>query len=265
VHDDGAGNALPKSPKPATLQKDNAMPQSVTTAARRRSPCVPTLVVVLLVALLPACATKRVYLNDSERAALRREPIHVLHYASPLPEVHPPAVKRHYARVNLHDAPTGAEIQSNLGAYDPTLEVTRRFANVLGKQAGLRNLRIERNPRPLPVAKEMGPYREQFKNGALLEVWIERWSFNYLPVDWKTYGITLGAKARLTRVVDGRVLWNGGDCAYGGSGAGYDDRLVLADLKTSENRKVQAKIKQTVARIADECARQLLQDYATNK
>jgi hypothetical protein len=216
--------------------------------------------------LLPACASKNIYLNDTERAYLRKQPaIHVVHYATALPEVRPPTVKRHYAKVKLHDTPSGAEIQGNLGNFNPTLEVTQRFVKNLSKSAGLGNLRTERNSAPLPVLKDLGQFKEKYKTGAVLEVWIQRWGFHYTPIDWKTYTLTLNAHARLSRVDNGQLLWTIGECSYGGSGNTYDDRIVLGDLKTSDSKKVQAKIKQTVGRIAEECARQLMHDFSRDK
>jgi hypothetical protein len=224
------------------------------------------LAVLVFMALPPACASKQVYLDDSERAALRKQPaIHVMHYATPTPEVRPPTVSRSYVKVKLHDAPNGVEIQSNLGNYDPTLEIANQFTRALTKSAGLGNLRTEREATPLPVVSDVGIFKDKFKNGTVLEVWIERWGFHFTPIDWQTYTITMQARSRLTRLEDGKTLWNIGGCGYGGSGKTYSERIVLADLKTSESKKVQAKIKQTVSNIAVECARQLLHDYSRNK
>lgn len=235
-------------------------------ALDRRLRMLPLLFITFL--LLPACASqsRNIFLNDAERAGLRRQPaIHVVHYSTPLPEVRPPSVNRHYARVKLHDAPSGAEIQSNLGNFDPTLEVTQRFVNILSKRAGLGNLRTERDAAPLPVLKDLDQFKAKYKNGVVLEVWIPRWGFHFTPIDWKTYTLTLNAQARLSRVENGKLLWTVGKCSYGGSGNTYADRIVLTDLKTSESKKVQTKIRQTVGRIADECARQLMQDFSRDK
>jgi len=217
-------------------------------------------------ALLPACASKQIYLDDAERAALRKQPaIHVVHYVTPTPEVRPPTASRSYVKVKLHDAPNGAEIQSNLGNYDPALEVTNQFTKTLAKSAGLANLRTERDAAPLPVVSSAGIFKDKFKSGSVLEVWIERWGFHFTPIDWQTYTITMQVRSRLTRLEDGKTLWNVGRCGYGGSGKTYSERIVLTDLKSSEGKKVQAKIKQTVSNIAAECARQLLHDYSRNK
>ena len=89
-------------------------------------------------------------------------------------------------------------------------------------------------------------------------------AFNYTPIDWETYSITMRVRARVTRLEDGKTLWNVGECSYGGSGNTYSERIVLSDLKTSESKKVQAKIRQTVTNIAQECSRQLVHDYSRN-
>lgn len=221
--------------------------------------------VLACVTLLSACASKRIYLDDSERAALRKQPaIHVVHYVTPVPAVKPPTVSRSYVKINLHDTPSGEEIQSNLGNYDPTLEVTNQFVSTLAKSAGLGNLRVDREVSPLPVVSDAALLKEKYKNGSVLQVWIDRWDFHYAPIDWQTYAITMHVQSRLTRLEDGKTIWNVGKCSYSGSGNNFDDRIMLADLKTGEAKKTQAKIKRTISSIAQECARELLRDYSLN-
>ncbi len=223
-------------------------------------------IALIFLALFPACASRQIFLDDSERAALRKLPaIHIVHYATPTPQVNPPIVKHSYVQIKLHDTPSGAEIQSKLGSYDPNREVTNQFVKALATSAGLGNLRTERKAAPLPVISDAGILKEKYKNGSVLEVWIERWGFYFTPVDWQTYAITMQVRSRLTRLEDGKTLWNVGSCGYGGSGNTYRERIVLDDLKTSESKKVQDKIKETVTHIAEECARQLLHDYSRNK
>lgn len=223
------------------------------------------LAVLVLAALLPACASKKIYLNDSERAALRKQPaIHVVHYLTPTPEVKPPSVRRHYVTVKLHEVPTGADIESNV-KVDLTLEMTNALTQALAKEAGLSNLRVAREVTPLPVVKDGSSHKDKFKTGSVLEVWVDRYAYSYTPVDWQTYTILVRGRARLTRLDDGKTLWNTGECTWGGSGNNtYGDRLVLGELKTSESKKVQAKIKQTLNAVAQQCARQLVQDFNRN-
>jgi len=212
------------------------------------------------------CASRR-SLTDADRAELRNQPvIHVVHYATPTPTVQAP--KAHvapYTNIKLHETPTGSEIQENLGGYDPTLDLARRFGGVLTRSAGLKNLRIERDADPLPPLKDAKGFQTRYKNGAVLEVWVERWGFHYVPVDWKTYTLTLSAKARLTRAQDGQVLWSTGSCGYASAGKTFDDRIVLSDLKSNNSKKAQAKFRQAMGQIADNCAQQLLQDYSKTK
>ncbi len=223
------------------------------------------LALLVLAALLPACASKKVYLNDSERAALRKQPaIHVVHYLTPTPEVNPPKVHRHYVTVKLHEVPTGADIESNL-KVDLTLDIANAFTRALAREAGLGNLRMQPEVTPLPVVKDGSSYKDKFKSGAVLEVWVERYSYAYIPIDWQTYTVLVRGRARLTRLDDGKTLWNTGECTWGGSGNNtYGERLVLGELKTSESKKVRAKIKQTLNAVAQQCARQLVQDYNKN-
>lgn len=233
--------------------------------SRVRSGLRALLAVFVVAGLLPACASKQIYLNDAERAALRKQPaVHVVHYATPVPEVRPPSARRSYVKIKLHDTPSGAEIQSNLGNYDPALVITNAFTKELARGAGLGNLRVDREATPLPVVSDGGFFKDKFKSGSVLEIWIERWGFQFTPIDWQTYTITMRVRSRLTRLEDGKTVWNMGECSWSGSGNTYGDRIVLSDLKTSESKKVQAKIKQTVANIAQACASQLLHDYSRN-
>ena len=120
-----------------------------------------TLAVLAFMMLLPACASKQVFLDDTARAALRKQPaIHVVHYATPTPEVRPPTARRSYVKIKLHDAPNGVEIQSNLGNYDPALEVSNQFSRALTKSAGLGELSGW-------VAITTGEYGDMLKMGIL--------------------------------------------------------------------------------------------------
>lgn len=225
------------------------------------------LALALIIISLSGCSSHNIYMNDATRSDVRNAPtIYMVHYVTPEPRVNPPKVHvAPYANVSLHDTPTGAEIQDHLNGFDPTNEVAQRLASTLKTQAGLHNIKPVNTVSPLPVISDPKAYQNQFKDGYVMEVWIDRWAFNYIPMDWKTYGITLSAHTRLSHLEDGRIVWNTGHCFYGGSGMNYQDRIVLADLKSSEKKKAQTKIRQTVDQIADVCARDLLQRYSRNK
>ncbi|HEY0722050.1 MAG TPA: hypothetical protein VGE50_12440 [Gammaproteobacteria bacterium] len=221
----------------------------------------------LIAISLAGCSSHNVYLDDATRSDLRNSPtIYMVHYVTPEPRVNPPRVHvAPYANVALHDTPSGADIQSHLKDFDPADEVAQRFAKTLDTSSGLHNIKQIHEAEPLPVVSDLKTYQNKFKDGYLMEIWIDNWSFNYIPMDWKTYGITLSARARLSHVEDGRIVWNTGHCSYGGSGNNYNDRIILDDLKTAEKKKTQAKIRQTVEHISDECSRELLRRYSRSK
>lgn len=219
----------------------------------------------LLAGILAAggCAGNRT-LTDADRANLRSQPsIRIIHYATPIPSVEAPKVNvAPESSTRLLTAPTGNEIQDNLGGYDPTLDLSRRFSGMLTRSAGLRNLRLEREPASLPPAKDARGFQSRYKNGAVLEVWIDHWGFRPVPADVKIYTPTFNARARLTRVQDGQVLWNGGSCHYVNTGKTTSDRIDLANFKSRDDKKARAKFRQVMGQAADYCAQQLLRDYS---
>jgi hypothetical protein len=109
----------------------------------------------------------------------------------------------------------------------------------------------------LPVATDTDPFREQYRHGLVLELWVEEWNFSSLPADTKTYLMTLNLRSRLSRVDDGQVLWSTGHCSVGGNNANNRDvRLTRSEL-TSGTR-----LRKLLATARDECARQLYRDFS---
>jgi hypothetical protein len=130
---------------------------------------------------------------------------------------------------------------------------------LLGKRYKLKNLQFESSALPLPVAKDPGRFREKYKHGLVLELWVDEWSFSPLPADTKTYQMTLSARSRLARVEDGRVLWSSGRCSLGnnGTGANHRDLRVPGTDLTADTR-----LRKLLAGARDECARQLIRDFS---
>mgnify|MGYP003407494801 CR=1 FL=1 len=57
----------------------------------------------------------------------------------------------------------------------------------------------------MPVVSDAGIFKDKLKSGSVLEVWVERWGFQFTPIDWQTYTITMQVRSRLTRLEDGPV------------------------------------------------------------
>ena len=137
----------------------------------------------------------------------------------------------------------------------PAALLAQNFSRLLGKKEKLKNLHIEPRPLPRPVAKDASPYREKYRRGLVLELWVDEWSFAPLPTDSKTYAMALVARSRLARVEDGRVLWSTGHCSVDGNSSNREQRLAGTELTSG------TKLRKLLAAARDECARQLLRDF----
>jgi hypothetical protein len=201
---------------------------------------------MLCLMLICACAPQGVRLSDSERANLDKQPaIYVLHYQSPAPVI---------LTGGKNPPPTATEVRKHAAA-DPAALIAQSFSRLLGKKEKLKNLHVEARHLPLPVAADTRPFREQYRHGLVLELWVEEWSFSPLPADTKTYLMTLNLRSRLARVDDGQVLWSTGRCSVGGNNAGNRDMRLTRTELTSGTR-----LRKLLATARDECARQLLRD-----
>lgn len=196
--------------------------------------------------LMCACAPQGIRLSDSERANLDRQPaIYVLHYQSPAPVV---------LAGGKNPPPTATEVHKHAGA-DPAALVAQSFSRLLAKKEKLDNLHVEPRHLPLPVATDTRLFRDKFRNGLVLELWVSEWNFSPLPADTKTYLMTLNLRSRLSRVDNGQILWSTGSCSVGGNTAGNRDMRLTRTELTSGTR-----LRKLLATARDECARQLLRD-----
>jgi hypothetical protein len=217
-----------------------------TTIVPRRAGAFPALLCLLLVS---ACVSPGVRLSDADRASLSNQPaIQVVHYETPLPAI----------KADGKNPPPAATKVRKHAAADPAALIAQSFSRLLGKKDKLKNLRVESRPLPPPVTKDMGRYREKYKHGLVLELWVDEWKFNPLPADTKIYQMTLSVRSRLMRVEDGRVLWSTGRCSLGNgstSANNRDLRLASTDLTAG------TKLRKTLALARDECARKLMRDF----
>jgi hypothetical protein len=220
---------------------------SETKSAALAPPATGAFAAMLCLLLCSACAPEGVRLSDSERAKLDREPaIYVLHYQTPAPAI---------LAGGKTPPPSAAEVRKHAAA-DPAALIAESFSRLLGKKEKLKNLHVEPQHLPLPVAADTRPYRTAYRHGLVLELWVDEWNFSPLPADTKTYLMTLNLRSRLARVDDGHVLWSTGHCSVGGNNANNRDmRLTRTELTTG------TRLRKLLATTRDECARQLLRDF----
>lgn len=184
-------------------------------------------------------------LADAERAKLPAvSAIHVLHYDTPLPELRSPE----------KSAPTAAAIRRTVAA-DPAAQVTALFVRLLARQEKLRNLQT---PQPItrPVATNAREFRSKLNDGLVLELWVDDWTFSPAPADAKSYVMHLTARARLSRLTDGKILWQAEGCRVA---SGRDPKLTLTDLTQG------TRLRKALTSARDECAHQLLRDFSQRR
>ena len=213
---------------------------------RWRTPCVQLKCGLWLgaFALLGAC-TQGVRLSGDDRAQLAGQPaIQVLNYETPLPHI----------KSAVRTPPTPTAVRQHAAA-DPATLIAQSFGRLLGKKEKLKNLRNETRHQPRPVVDDATRYRDKYRRGLVLELWVEEWSFAALPTDTKTYAMTLEARSRLSRVEDGRVLWSTGRCRVDGNNSNREQRLPGKELTSG------IRLRKLLAAARDECARQLLRDF----
>lgn len=201
----------------------------------------------LLLALQLAGCAGGIRLSEADRTELRRQPVvHILHYESRAPRIQ---------TSNKISTPSPSAVRRHAAA-DPAALVATSFSQLLAKKERLKNLRVERGHRPLPVVRDASAYRDRFANRLVLELWTEAWTFASLPASPNTYAMSLTLRSRLARTDNGRVLWSTGHCRIDGNSAGREQRLLHTDLTRG------TKLRKVLAAARDECARQLIRDFS---
>lgn len=205
---------------------------------------IPTVLVGL--GLLAACS-HGVRLSDAERGNLRREPaIYVLHYETALPAIKPDGKTK---------LPGPPELRRAAGA-EPAALIATNLSRLLGKKEKLNNLQLEAKHLPRPVAKTALNHKPKYRRGLALELWVDTWSFEPVAGGPGQYTMQFDARARLSRIEDGQVLWSSGQCRVGGASS-RDYRLPAADLDNT------VRLRKLLASARNECVRQLARDFDT--
>jgi len=197
------------------------------------------------VLLLAACQTGGVRLSERDHVLLETQPvIHVVHYETPAPGL------KYYNKA----PPVQASAIRHAAGSEPAAPLATAFARLLEKKENLRNLKIASQSLPRPVATSPDLLPAPFHNGLVLELWIERWSFEAIAGVPGQYTFSLDGRSRLARPADNRTLWSTGLCRVGGlQSRGY--RIAAAELANT------AKLRKLLNTARNECTRALLRDF----
>lgn len=132
--------------------------------------------------------------------------------------------------------------------------IAERLSRVIARKAGLKNLNLESRDQPRPIQNPADRYRAEKKNGLVLELWMDEWSFSEVAGKPGHAGMRFDARSRLTRVADGRILWSSGRCQVGGTpNRAY--RISSTDLTKP------ARLRKLMADARNECVRQIARDF----
>jgi len=197
-----------------------------------------------LCVLLAACSTTSQRLSDSDRRALRHQPvIHVVHYDSPLPVV---------KTIGKATTPRAEQLRQTSG-MDPAALVATGFGRLLEKTERLRNVQIESTGLPRPVRAHPRDLHARFAEGLTLELWVEQWGVEAIPGLPHQYSLRLDGSARLSDPGNGRVLWASSSCRV----SGMTNRAYRSSAGDLSNP---AKLHKLLVGARNECARQLARD-----
>lgn len=187
--------------------------------------------------------------------------IQIIRYQSPPPFVQTPrdAVGNGYiASKSKSDlVPTSKVMLEQYDYPDLLQEITLRIVERL-RQQNYQNLTISNQPLAVPVSEDLTHYKRRFTSGLVLEISADPmgYGFMYLASNWQTYQPTISAQARMIRLNDMKVLWQGKCTAY----SGKDSSLTFSveDFSAAQGMRAKQVIKKATNLCGDELAASLL-------
>lgn len=134
---------------------------------------------------------------------------------------------------------------------DPVLRVKERFLSTLSVDFDLKNIR----PVQGPLTDDRVPaLKERFGQGVVIDFKTIKWDLLYYLTDWSHYRIAFSARARMVRLEDSKIIWQG-VCDIVGK-----DRKTSPTLDELEsNNGALLKVKLNGA--ADRCVEELLEQF----
>ena len=197
---------------------------------------------------LVGCAGSQVQaLSADDSAAAKNFPgVRAVHYEAPALDLMTPGGVV-LESLSLGSVPAKDRARQ-YGIADPAVGIKERLAQALEREGGFKKIAITPAPLPREQATQTG-------SGITLDVMTVHWGVGYFPADWSRYQLGYGARARLVRLDDGRVLWKG-TCNYG-SGDKSGLRPTLAELSANNA----AVLKQMIAEAQSDCEKRLVDQF----
>ena len=97
----------------------------------------------------------------------------------------------------------GEQMIATLGVADPAVVVRERLAATMTTTFGLHP-----TADTAPTSDALADLKSRFgASGAVLDTRTMGWQLIYYPADWGHFYLIYGGRARLTRLSDGKVLW----------------------------------------------------------
>ena len=98
----------------------------------------------------------------------------------------------------------GQEMIAAYSIADPSITVREKLADALASEFGLKS-----SADSAPATEDLTALQGRFGSGAILDTRTIAWRLVYYPKDWSHHFLVYTVRARLRRLSDGKVLWQG--------------------------------------------------------
>ncbi len=166
------------------------------------------LALLAVLPLLAGCAATPIRIDQAERARLATVPVVQTVRYEPESFVVTTAGKAMFGLVGTGlAASAGTELRLTLGLDDPARAVQTRFLEVVSRDLGVKNVRAARAP--AGNKDDPSALKATIGSGVVFDFRTTSWTIVYHPKDFGRYRTVYAGRARLVRVDDGKVLWQG--------------------------------------------------------
>ena len=98
----------------------------------------------------------------------------------------------------------GQEMITTYRVVDPSIMVREKIAVAFANEFGIKSA-----PDSAPTSDDLGALKGRFGEATILDTRTRNWRLSYYPGDWSHHFLAYSVRARLLRLSDGKVLWEG--------------------------------------------------------